>query len=370
MRYGKRAVVAALVVGAVLVVCAVALRGKADSSTAKGAVAATPAKSALTVQSVKPETAEWARTLNANGSIAAWQEVVVGPEIGGLRVTEMLVNVGDKVRKGQLLARLASETMAADFAQTRAGVVEAEATLNEVRANVGRYRQLRAAGMASAQQLVQAETSVDTAQARLEAQRARLRVDEVRLAQTRVVAPDDGVISARTATVGSIAQGELFRLIRGGRLEWRGELAEAEMAQVTPGAVVHLSLAGGGSAEGRVRTLAPTVDPQTRTGLVYVDLSDPGVARAGMFGRGQFEIGKAAALILPQSAVVLRDGFSYVLVLEQDSRVRQQKVEIGRRSGDQIEILAGLKPDTPVVATGGAFLADGDAVRVVARGQN
>ncbi|MCX9155059.1 efflux RND transporter periplasmic adaptor subunit [Niveibacterium sp. 24ML] len=371
MQLRKRAVIAALIVAAIAIGLFVATRGTPDApAKAPANAAAKPgAKAALTVQTVKPETAEWARTLSANGSITAWQEAAVGPELGGLRITEVLVNVGDTVRKGQLLARLASDTLNADTAQTRAGLAEAEATLNEVQANLERTRQLRSAGMSSAQQMVQAETAVVTAQARVEAQRARLRADEVRLSQTRVVAPDDGVISARTGTVGSIAQGELFRLIRGGRLEWRGELAEAEMSQITPGATVHLHLAGGTSATGRVRVLAPTIDPQTRTGLVYADLTEAGAARAGMFARGEVEIGKLSAQSLPQSAVSLRDGFSYVMVVEADSRVRQQKIDVGRRVGDRVEV-RGLKPDTAVVAAGGAFLADGDTVRVVSAAKN
>ncbi len=365
MQFKKRPLIAtaAVLAAAIAIAFAFAIKGGKATPSAASNTPAPSAKAALTVQVVKPERAEWAQTLSANGSITAWQEAAVGAEIAGLRINEILVNVGDQVRRGQVLAKLANETVTADHAQTRAGVIEAEATLNEVRANLERTRQLRAAGMASAQQLVQAETAVDTAQARLEAQRARLRAEDVRLAQTRVLAPDDGVISARNATAGSIAQGELFHLIRGGRLEWRGELAEAEMASVTPGTLVHLSLAGGGSAEGRVRALAPTVDPQTRIGLAYVDLTEPGPARAGMFARGQFVLGKQPALTLPQNAVVLRDGFSYVLAVD-NNRVREQKVETGRRNGERVEIRSGLAPDTAVVAAGGAFLADGDSVRV------
>ncbi|QSI75912.1 efflux RND transporter periplasmic adaptor subunit [Niveibacterium microcysteis] len=364
MQVRKRTLLIGLVVLVVAIAISLAVKGnKAPNTAPANAATGAQNKAALTVQTVKPQQAEWPQTLSANGSIAAWQEAAVGAEIAGLRITEILVNVGDQVKKGQLLAKLANETVAADHAQTRAGVIEAEATLNEARANLERTRQLRAAGMASAQQLVQAETAVDTAQARVEAQRARLRAEDVRLAQTRVVAPDDGIISARNATAGSIAQGELFHLIRGGRLEWRGELAEAEMASVPPGTLVHLTLAGGGAAEGRLRMLAPTVDPQTRIGLAYVDLTEPGPARAGMFARGQFVLGKRAALTLPQSAVVLRDGFSYVLALD-GTRVREQKVETGRRNGDRVEILAGLQPTTAVVAAGAAFLADGDTVRV------
>jgi multidrug efflux pump subunit AcrA (membrane-fusion protein) len=113
--------------------------------------------------------------------------------------------------------------------------------------------------------------------------------------------------------------------------------------------------------------IAPTVDPQTRNGIVYVDLPAPaGAARAGMFARGEFDIGTGSGLTLPQSAVLLRDGFSYVLKVGPDSKVSQVKVGVGRRLGDRIEITGGLDASARVVAAGGGFLADGDLVRVVA----
>lgn len=355
-----------LVVLAAGLACLLSACGGGDAKAPQAAASA-PAgggKAALTVSTTRPTAVDWPHTLTANGSVAAWQEAVVGPELGGLRITEVRVNVGDKVRKGQVLARLAGESVAADAAAARAGVAEAEATLVEAQANLERTRQLREAGMASAQQLVQGETAVGTAEARLQAQRARQRAEAVRLAQTTVVAPDDGVISARSATVGSIAQGELFRLIRGGRLEWRAEVTEVEMQRLKPGMSARLVLPGGGEIAGRVRVLAPTVDPQTRIGLVYVDLPEGSPARAGMFARGRFETGSTQALSLPQSAVMLRDGFSYVLVLQPDSRVRLLKVATGRRVGDRVEIASGLTADAQVVVSGGAFLADGDRVRV------
>jgi len=122
---------------------------------------------------------------------------------------------------------------------------------------------------------------------------------------------------------------------------------------------------GGTQIAGTVRLVAPTVDDKTRNGLVYVDLLGTGDAKAGMFARGDFDIGAGQGLVLPQGAVVLREGFSYVLRVGPDNRVAETKVSIGRRVGDKIEITSGLDPKAQVVASGGAFLADGDTVRVV-----
>jgi len=329
--------------------------------------ASAPVKPALTVTVTTPQTANVPVKINANGNITAWQEASVGTEANGLRLAEVRVNVGDVVKRGQVLATFAADTMTAELAQTRAAVAEAEATLAEAAANAQRARELQTTGALSAQQINQYLTAERTAQARLEAQRAAAKTQQLRLAQTQVLAPDNGIISARSATVGAVlpAGQELFRLIRGGRLEWRAEVPAADLVQLKVGTPASVTPAGGSAIVGKIRMVAPTVDPATRNGIVYVDLPQPGSARAGMFARGEFEIGNAQGLSLPQSAVVLRDGFSYVLRVGPDSKVVQTKVNIGRRWADRIEITGGLDKTARVVAAGGGFLGDGDTVRVV-----
>ena len=332
-------------------------------------------KPALTVTVTQPQSASLPLRIRANGNIAPWQEASIGTEANGLRLAEVRVNVGDVVKRGQVLASFAPDSIQADVAQIRASVAEAEATLAEAAANAQRARELDTTGALSAQQVNQYVTAERTAQARLQAQRAAAQMQQLRLRQTRVLAPDNGVISARSATVGAVlpAGQELFRLIRQGRLEWRAEVAAADLARLKVGMPVSLSVntaaangsTGSAAIAGRVRMVAPTVDAQTRNGLVYVDLVAPGDARAGMFARGDFEIGSGQGLTLPQSAVQLRDGFSYVLRVSADSKVSEAKVTVGRRVGDRIEITGGLDAAARVVASGGGFLGDGDTVRVV-----
>jgi RND family efflux transporter MFP subunit len=311
--------------------------------------------------------ADLALRIAANGNIAAWQEASVGTETNGLRLDQVLVNVGDTVRRGQVLATFAPDTLQAEAAQLTATLAEAEASLAEARTNAQRARDLQASGALSAQQINQYLTAERTAQARVEAQQAMAKVQQLRLAQTRVLAPDNGIISARSATVGAVVPAgmELFKLIRQGRLEWRAEVAASELAQIRPGQLVRVSAGSGAAVAGKVRMVAPTVDAATRNGIVYVDLPQPGVIKAGMFARGEFETGSSSALTLPQSAVLLRDGFSYVFKLGADNKVSQVKVSVDRRAGDRIEITGGLDPAARVVASGGGFLADGDTVRVV-----
>ncbi|MDR5904773.1 efflux RND transporter periplasmic adaptor subunit [Franzmannia qiaohouensis] len=327
----------------------------------------TVAQPALSVAVTTPRPAMLPTTLSANGDIMAWQEASIGTEANGLRLASVEVNVGDIVQRGQVLATFASDTVNAELAQSRAAVAEAEAALAEAADNAQRARELQATGAMSAQQIFQYITAERTAQARLESTRAVENSQQLRLAQTQVLAPDDGVISARSATVGAVlpAGQELFRLIRLGRLEWRAEVAASELERLQPGQNAWVTLPGGRELEGRVRTIAPLVDTATRNGLVYVDLPTSEAARAGMFARGKFGLGTRPALTLPRSAVQIRDGFGYVHRVDGDGRVAESKVALGQHTGDRIEILSGLEPDTPVVASGGAFLGDGDRVEVV-----
>jgi len=327
-------------------------------------------RAALTVNVTQPQSLNLPLRVTANGNIAAWQEASIGTEANGLRLADVKVNVGDVVKRGQVLATFAPDTMQADVAQIRAAVAEAEATLAEASANAERARGLQATGALSEAAINQYLTAERTAKARLDAQRAAAQTQSLRLKQTQVLAPDNGVISSRSATVGAVlpAGQELFRMIRQGRLEWRAEVAANDMASLRPGIAALITAGSGPAIKGTVRMVAPTVDPLTRNGIVYVDLPTPAGtagARAGMFARGEFEIGSGTGLTLPQSAVLLRDGFSYVLRVGPDSKITQVKVGTGRRLGDRIEITNGLDASARVVAAGGGFLGDGDTVRVV-----
>jgi RND family efflux transporter MFP subunit len=363
-------------------------QGAASTASPAGAPApATPPaagksgpRPALVVTVVRPERAELADTLSANGSVAAWQEASVGAEVNGLRIAEVRAQVGDTVKRGQVLAVFAPDTVRADVANAQAALAEARAAVGEAQAsaadaqsNAERARQVEASGALSAQQIAQYQTAAQTAQARLASAQARvqsaqaqLQSQDLRLRMTQVLAPDDGVISARAATVGAVvpAGQELFRLVRGNRLEWRAEVTASELARLAPKQAVRVLPASGGEIAGTVRTIGPVVDAQTRNALVYVDLPAGSAARAGMFARGEFRLGGSTALVVPQQAVVVRDGFSYVFRVE-GGRAVQQKVRTGRRDGERVEVLEGVTPEAALVARGAGFLNDGDVVQVV-----
>ena len=421
------ALAALLIAGAAFYV--LSLEGQ-PGGTASAKQAALPnARPALTVTVAQPQPGSLPITLSANGNIAAWQEAVVGSESTGLKLTQVRVNVGDVVRAGQELATFSTDSTQADVAQARAGLLEAEAGALDAAANADRARLLRSSGALSAQQINQYLTLEKTARARVAAARAVLDAKQLRGRQTRVLAPDSGVISSRSATVGAVVGSgtELFRLIRQGRLEWRAEVTSSELGRIKAGMPVTLRPASGGEVKGKVRMIAPSVDPLTRSALVYVDLpsmlaqqpgartrkesssgatgsksADPskrgtspvmpgprdwlsqtagaaappggresreandrgGHILPGMFARGDFELGASSALTIPQRALVVRDGFNYVFKVSPDNRVSQVKVQTGRMAGERIEVLGGLAPEDRVAIDGAAFLNDGDLVRI------
>lgn len=368
-RFSKKTIVIAAIVLVVLIAIIVVLFGGKPAADKKKED--TAPKPALTVTTAQPSQTRLPIKMTANGTITAWQEAIIGSESNGLRLTDVRVNVGDTVRKGQVLATFFAASTQADVLQARASVMEAEANAADAKNNAERARTLESSGALSAQQINQYLTTEQTAKAKADAARATLSVQELRLTQTQVLASDDGVISARNATVGAVVGvgTELFRLIRQGRLEWRAEVTSTELGSINTGTTALITAANGTKVKGKVRMIAPTVDAQNRSAIVYVDLSPAAAgtspARAGMFATGEFDLGMSSALTVPQQSIVIRDGFSYVFRLNADNRVTQIKIEPGRRLTGSIEVVSGITADAVVVANGAGFLNDGDLVRVV-----
>ena len=329
----------------------------------------TTAKAALTVDLVQLARNTINHTVAANGSIAPWQEAIIGSEVNGLMLSQVLVNVGDKVKQGQLLAQFSASSIAADVAQAEASLAEAKANALEAADNAARARSIQDSGALSAQQIEQYFALETTSLARVAAAQATLQSQQIRNKQTKVVAPDSGIISARTATVGAVVSPgqELFKLIRQGRLEWHALLTSSDINQIKNGMVAQITLPDGNTILGKVRTVSPIVDMQTRNAIVFVDIAAES-AKAGMFARGTFDIGSKEVLTLPAAAIVMKDGFAYVMQVGVDGRVKQLKVQLGERQGANVEII-GLDAaiNSNFVASGGAFLADGDLVTVAGK---
>ena len=332
-------------------------------------------KPSLVVTTTSPSVRDMERALTVSGSVAAWEEMSLGVELAGIRVAAVLVEVGDTVRAGQPLVRLDARTLQVQARQADASVAQAKASLELARANATRGESLVKQGLISSSNSDELRATLTGAEAQLATAEADREAARLRLGFATLVAPDAGVISARTVQPGQIVSSgaDLLRLIRRGRLEWRAELTEADLTRVRVGTPVELKSPSGQSILGTVRTVAPAVDPTTRTGILYADLPAPGDLRAGMFAQGQVLLGATSATVLPREAVVFRDGFSYVFVARSGEsgafKVEQRRIAIGAQRGDFTEVQGGLKPTERVVVRGAGFLSDGDLVREVADGE-
>ncbi len=348
--------------GALVLTLALAACGKEDDADSKPDDSA----SSLAVTLVRAQPRQVQRTVLVSGPVSAYEEMQLGVEITGARVTSLDVDVGEQVAKGQVLLTLDHRTLDSELQQADAALAEAEAGVALARTNVTRSEPLVKDRYVSAAQLdelratrTQAEARRNTARASRDAARLRRDFAELR-------APAAGIISKRLVQTGQVVSAgtELLRLIRDGRLEWRAELPEADLARIAPGATVLLPSAAG-NVEGRIRAVSPGVDTETRTGTIYADLPAPGALKAGSYVEGRIVTGAGSALMVPAAAVVQRDGNAYVFTVDAKKVAHRVRVRTGVTADGRVEIVEGLKPDTAIVDQGAGFLGDGDTVRVV-----
>ncbi|MGE3066025.1 MAG: efflux RND transporter periplasmic adaptor subunit [Hyphomicrobiaceae bacterium] len=354
---------------------------------------------AAAVSVTRVASADFIATAFVTGSLVPREEILVGPEVEGLRVTEVLADEGDRVTKGQVLARLVQDTLDAQLAQNAAGLARAEAAIAQARSSItqaearvaeaanafDRAKPLKQSGYLADSVYDQRESAAKTAQAQLVASRDGLRVAEADKAQieaqrreltwrrgrTEVAAPADGVVSRRSARIGAYASGAaepMFRIIAKGEIELDAEATEATVARIKPGQDANVDVTGAGTVRGRVRLVSPEIDKATRLGRVRIFLGDNPELRIGSFARGTVETARGRGLAVPASAVLYGSDGAHVQVVR-DNKVETRSVAIGLRAGANVEIASGLAEGEFVVTKSGTFLRDGDAVRPIVANQ-
>ncbi|KVD23493.1 efflux RND transporter periplasmic adaptor subunit [Burkholderia ubonensis] len=338
-----------------------------NQAAARPAASAAPGNAVLGVSVVAPELRDWVTREQASGAVAAYDEIELTAP-GELPLAAVDARVGDRVRKGQVLARFDTAGLAVKRADAQAGVAEARARLAQTSAQLDGAKTLDETGSISRQDLIKAQTQEKVSAAQLAGAQARLAGIELQLRRATVRAPDDGVIATSKAIEGAVpaAGAALFTLIRGGRLEWRAQMGAGALAAIRPGQPAELVRADGGTARGVVRQVSPVLDKTTLAGIVYVDLPADAGVQAGGFVSGAIVTGRTRALTLPDSAVVARDGFHYAWTIDARHRVHPVKLVRGRAQDGRVEVVAGLRPDERVVASGAGLLGDGDTVTIVA----
>ena len=334
-------------------------------------------------------------TAAVSGSLVPREEILVSPEVEGLRVLELLADEGDKVKKGQVLARLVAEQLDAQLAQNDANlarsdaaiaqaesqIVQFEAQSKEAAAQFERAVPLKQSGYLSGATYDQRESAAHTTAAQLIAARDGLTAAKAEKAQveaqrrelmwrrnnTEVTAPADGVISRRMARIGAMAStvGEpMFRIIQNGEIELDAEIVETELKKVKLGQKAVVTVPQNGDFEGKVRLVSPEVDKATRLGRVKIFLGDNPSLRIGSYARGRIETARSRGLAVPSSAVTFDQGLASVQVVK-DDKVQKHSVTVGLIAGDLVEIKKGVNEGDLVVTRAGTFLRDGDVVRPV-----
>lgn len=334
--------------------------GKDDAEADAAATSALPVSVAAAQAQVMP------RTVLVSGPVSAFEEMQLGVEISGQRVTALNVDVGQYVKKGQILLQLDHRTLDSELAQAEASLRQAQASQELARLNYQRSEKLAAEKLISESSLDELRANRLNAEAQTATARASRDSAQLRRDFADLRAPADGLISKRLVQPGQVVSAgtELLRLIRDGRLEWRAELPEDQLTGVAVGNPVQLPYAGQ-TITGRIRAVTPGVDAQTRTGTVYADLPEPGTLKQGVYVEGRIVTGDGEVLTIPTAAIVQRDGHNYVFSVSDKQQATRHRVRTGQALQGRTAILEGLKAGDKVVVDGAGFLGEGDRVRVV-----
>lgn len=351
--------IVAAVLGAMLVGCS----SKADA----------PSKlEAPLVTVLVPGRSEVTTTVSFTGTINARDETAIGVEGEGARVAAVLVEAGDRVRRGQLLARLDNSVALPQLNSLEAALEEARASADLSRAEFRRAEGVASSGALSAQEIERRRSAAVSAEAKVKAAAAQLAESRARLARNEIRAPSDGIILTRNAEVGQLAapgSEPLFRLGRGGAIEMRGRVAEQDLPALAPGQAATVRISGTDrSFAGKVRLIGAIIDPTSRLGSVRIDLKPEPALRPGAFARAEVAISTDSRPVLPQTALLADERGSYVLVVGAQDKVERREVRVAGTRNEGVVVASGLEGTERVVTTAGAFLRVGETVRTIEPG--
>ncbi len=322
-----------------------------------------------------PGQSSYALSVNFTGAIIARYDVPIGVEGEGGRVLSLHAEAGDVVKRGQILARLDTAVLGPQVASLRAALEQARADAELAMADYHRAQKIAdSVGALSKEEVERRHTLAMTTAARVRTAEAQLAEAEARLRRTDIVAPEDGIVLTRSAEIGqamTAGSPALFRMARGGEVEMKAQVAEQDLPKLQVGQDVSVTVTGVQNPfAGKVRLLAAVIDPMSRLAEVRITLTKDPLLRPGAFAHGTAVVGHDQRPLVPQTALLTDSGGSYVLVVGSDNKVVRRGVRYGDAQSGGVAILEGLTGDERVVATAGAFLKEGEAVRVVERGKS
>jgi HlyD family secretion protein len=308
-------------------------------------------------------------TVSFTGTIHARYDMPISAEGESGRIIAVLVEAGDRVKRGQVLARLDQSVLRPQVNQLEASLEEAKAQAALSAAEYRRAQGVEAAGALSAEEIARRRAAAVTDEAKVKVAAAQLAEAQARLGKTAILAPADGIVLTRSAEVGQTASpgGEpLFRLARDGEMEMRGQVAERDLAALSVKQSAQVYLTGIDQPfAGNVRLLGAIIDPQSRLGEIRIALPQNAAIRPGAFARAEVMVGAAQRTVLPQTAVLSDAQGTYVLVVNDESKAERRAVRVASTVPEGLVISDGLQGNERIVSTAGAFLRAGEKVQVV-----
>jgi HlyD family secretion protein len=306
-------------------------------------------------------------TVSIIGTIGARYDMPIGVEDAAGRVASILVEAGDHVKRGQVLARLNVSILEPQVANLEAALEQARAEAELADAEYHRAQAVGASGALSAEETQRRKSTGVTAAAKVKFAEAQLTEAKARLARADIRAPEDGIILTRNVEVGQTALpgGEaLFRLSKGGEVEMKGQVAEQDLPLLTVGQQVNVRLTGTAKIyPGKIRLLGAVIDPATRLGMARIDLAPDPNLRPGAFARAEVTVSNAERSVLPQTAVLSDERGSYVLIVNAQNKVERRAVRVSGIVQSGVTIADGVAGKDQVIATAGAFLQEGEVVK-------
>lgn len=330
----------------------------------KGAAGAAP-----NVTVVIPGRQDVEQLISANGTIAARREMPVGVSGEGGQVTRVLVEPGQWVAAGQVLATVDRAVQVQQLNSLAASVRVAQADADLAQAELDRARSLVDRGFISKADLDRKTATRDAAVARVRVAEAQVSEARARNSRLDIRAPAAGLVLTRQVEPGQVVSagsGVLFRMARGGEMELLAQLAEADLQNLPVGTAATVTPVGSDlSIAGRVWQVSPVIDPQTRQGTVRIAVPYSAALRPGGFADAKLVAGRGRSPLLPESAVLSSPEGNYVYVVGKDNVVQRQKVTIGSVNDSGVAIASGLTGNERVVVLAGSFLNPGDKVKPV-----
>ena len=332
-----------------------------------GPAAAQSGTQAPTVTVIVPGRTDVAGVVTASGPLAAKRDQPVGIAGQGGRVERVLVDAGNWVRSGQVLAVVDRSVQAQQTAQLAAQVDAARANASLAQNNYERAIALQGRGFVSKAEIDSKKSTRDAANAQVRVAQAQLAASRAELGRLNVVAPESGLILSRTVVVGQIVSpgsGALFRLAAGGQMEMQAQLSQQDLVLVHAGMLAEVTPVGSERKfSGSVWQVSPAIDPQSRLGMVRISVPYDSVMRPGGFAEARITAGTTSAPLLPQSAVLSDDKGNYVYIVNGKNEVERRDIKIGSVDNRGVTIAEGLSGNESVVLSAGPFLNPGQKVK-------